>query len=93
MVAEVRATSIQPSHRLLLTETSWEQIEDAGAYVEKGSGDLYRIPQEALLKGSSPMIRKESTGANRLIKISGNPFVTTLEARMLCAEHNVTPNF
>ena len=93
MVAETRVASIQPSHRLALTETSWEQIEDAGAYVEKGSGDLYRIPQEALLRGSSPMIRKESSDANRLVKISSNPFVTTLEARMLCAEHNVTPNF
>jgi hypothetical protein len=92
MAAENRVTSIQPSHRLL-TETSWEQIEDAGAYVEKGSGDLYRIPQEALLKGSSPLIRKESSDAHRLIKVSSNPFVTTLEARMLCAEHNVMPNF
>jgi hypothetical protein len=37
--------------------------------------------------------RKESSGASRLVQVSKNPFITTLEARMLCAEHNVTPNF
>jgi hypothetical protein len=72
---------------------SWEDISEAGAYIERGSGDLYRVPREALIKGSSPIIRKESSGASRLVQVSKNPFITTLEARMLCAEHNVTPNF
>ena len=30
---------------------------------------------------------------SRLIRISRNPYVITFEARMLCAEHNVEPNF
>jgi hypothetical protein len=72
---------------------SWEDISEAGAYIERGSGDLYRVPREALIKGSSPIIHKESSGASRLVQVSKNPFITTLEARMLCAEHNVTPNF
>ena len=58
----------------------------------KGAGDLYRIPQEAI-GSASPLIKKQSLGASRLVKLSGNPFVTTLEARMLCAEGNVHPNF
>jgi hypothetical protein len=66
---------------------------EPGAYVELGSGDLYRVPKEALIAGSSPLIRKESAGASRLVQISPNPFVTTFEARMVCAEHNVAPNF
>jgi hypothetical protein len=93
MGTETRSVSIEPTHRLSLQEMSWEDLNEAGAYVEKGSGDLYRVPQEALIKGGSPMIRKESAGASRLVKVSRNPFVTPLEARMLCAEHNVTPNF
>lgn len=60
---------------------------------EIGTGDLYRFPKESLIAGSSPMIRKESAGASRLLQISPNPFVTTFEARMVCAEHNVVPNF
>lgn len=49
--------------------------------------------QEALVRGSSPMIRKESVGATRLLQVSKGPFMVMLEARMLCAEHNVAPNF
>ena len=49
--------------------------------------------KRALIQGSSPLIRKESAGASRLVQISPNPFVTTFEARMVCAENNVAPNF
>jgi hypothetical protein len=93
MPTEARNVSIEPQHRASLPEMSWEDITEAGAYIERGSGDLYRVPREALIKGSSPIIRKESSGASRLVQVSKNPFITTLEARMLCAEHNVTPNF
>ena len=84
--------STQPSRRLVFTELTWDEIHEPGAYVEHGSGDLYRVPQEAI-GPASPMIKKQSLGASRLVRISSNPFVTTLEARMLCAEANINPNF
>jgi hypothetical protein len=84
--------STQPSHRLSFVEVSWDEIHEPGAYVERGSGDLYRVPQEAI-GPASPMIKKQSLGASRLVRITNNPFVTTLEARMLCAEANIDPNF
>jgi hypothetical protein len=46
--------------------------------VERGSGDLYRVPQEALTPGGSPIIHKESSGASPPVQVSRNPFVTTL---------------
>jgi hypothetical protein len=85
--------SIEPQHRTRLMEVAWQEIPEPGAYVEQGSGDLYRVPKEALLQGASPLIRKESSGASVLLQVSKNPFITTLEARMICAEHNVVPNF
>jgi hypothetical protein len=84
--------STQPSRRLSFSEVSWDEIHEPGAYVERGSGDLYRIPQEAI-GPASPMIKKQSLGASRLVRITNNPFVNTLEARMLCAEANIDPNF
>jgi hypothetical protein len=54
---------------------------------------LYRIPKEALITGASPVVVKESRGASRLVRISTDPFVTTLQARLSCAQHNITPNF
>ena len=90
---ETRNASIDPQQRHRLLEVSWQDLNEPGAYVEAGTGDLYRIPKEALMQGASPQIRKESNGASRLVQISKNPFVTTLEARMVCAEHNIVPNF
>ncbi len=94
MANELRTVaSLKPSSKSSLPELSWKDISEAGSYVEVGSGDLYRIPQEALIQGSSPMIRKESNGASRLVRLSPDPYITTFEARMLACEHNVQPNF
>ncbi len=93
MKEEAKTASIEPTHRTSLPEIDWEDVHEPGAYVETGSGDLYRIPKEALTAGSSPIVVKESRGASRLLQVSTDPFVTTLEARLRCAQHNVQPNF
>jgi hypothetical protein len=90
---EVMTQSVQAPRRTMLAETSWESINEPGAYVERGSGDLYRIPKEALIPGASPAIVKESLGASVLLKVSDDPFITTFKARLLCAQHNIEPNF
>ena len=86
------AKSVEPERRFSLSEVTWEGLKEAGAYVERGSGDLYRIPQEAL-RDYSPIIHRQSLGASRLVKVSNNPFITTLDARLCCAQHNIEPNF
>lgn len=93
MAEEFTRGSTQPNQRTTLSEVTWDTLHEPGAYVERGSGDLYRITLEALNKGGSPVIYKESHGASRLVQISKNPFVTSLEARLRCAKHNIDPNF
>jgi len=93
MSEQARMTSVEPQHTVALPAVGWEDVNEPGAYVEIHTGDLYRIPGEALVRGSSPVIRKESAGASRLLRLSTNPFITTLQARMLACEHNVEPNF
>ena len=90
---EAKVISTAPVQRAAFPQTSWENLTEPGAYVELGSGDLYRVPQEALVQGGSPVIRKQSLGASRLVQLSKNPFITTFEARMLAAENNISPNF
>jgi len=92
-MTETKTRSVEPQSRFALPEVTWEELSDPGAYVERGTGDLYRIPKEALIPGASPIIHKESLGASRLVQVSKNPFVTTLEARLRCAQHNIEPNF
>jgi hypothetical protein len=90
---QAKTRSVEPQSRFALSEVTWDDLNEAGAYVERGSGDLYRIPKEALIPGGSPIIHKENLGASRLVQVSKNPFVTTLEARLRCAQHNIEPNF
>ena len=90
---DVMTQSAQGTRRQVLTEVTWEAINDPGAYVERGSGDLYRFPKESLIPGASPSIVKESQGGSVLVKLSDDPFITTFKARLLCAQHNVEPNF
>ena len=92
-VEQVKTKSVEPHTRFALPEVNWDELNEAGAYVERGSGDLYRVPKEAIIPGGSPIIHKESTGSSRLVQVSKNPFVTTLEARLRCAQHNIDPNF
>jgi hypothetical protein len=92
-MSEATNASLEGVHRLSLSEFMWEEINEPGAYVELGSGDMYRIPKEALIRGASPVVIKESSGASRLVQVSKDPFVTTLEARLRCAQHNIQPNF
>lgn len=62
--------SAQGSRRQVLSEVTWESVNDPGAYVERGSGDLFRFPKESLIPGASPSIVKESRGASVLLKLS-----------------------
>ncbi len=93
MATTAASPSVEATHRASLPELMWEDIREAGAYVEKGSGDLYRIPKEALIQGSSPIVVKESRGSSILVQLSRDPFCTTLEARLRSAQHNIQPNF
>jgi hypothetical protein len=85
--------SAQGTRRHVLSEVTWESINDPGAYVERGSGGLYRFPKESLIPGASPSIVKESRGASVLLKLSDDPFITTFKARLLCAQNNIEANF
>lgn len=91
--ARTASASIQPEHRIAFPECSWEDVNQPGAYVERGSGDLFRIPKEALLGKGLRLIVKESRGASRLVMISPDPYIISERARMLAAEHNIPPNF
>jgi hypothetical protein len=48
--------SIESAHRTRLLECAWDDLTEAGAYVEMGSGDLYRFPKESLIQGGSPRV-------------------------------------
>jgi hypothetical protein len=74
---------------------AWEDITTPGAYVEELSGDLFRIPQEALTTGSTngPSIGRLANHEQRLLKVSDDPYAPAVKCRMEAANHNIQPSF
>jgi hypothetical protein len=74
-------------------EVSWDALETPGFYVSRATGNGYRVPAEALIKGASPIIEQVSAKPSRLVKLSDNPFIPLIKARNLAANYNIEPNF
>ena len=94
MAEAARSQSIEPQeNERALGSVSWAAIREAGCYVDVTTGELFRIPQEAIVQGASPMIRRESQRASRLLLLSRDPYEITLALRLASAENNVRPAF
>lgn len=76
-----------------LLRSYWDEIDAAGAWVEAQTGDLFRVPQEALVRGASPLIQKVSQIESEFIRVSDDPYCPILKAREVSANNNVRPNF
>ena len=89
-----------------LQQIAWEDIDEPGAYVEVATGTLYRVPRETLVDGASPLIEKTGTDGPRparagakpprhsqFVRVSGNPHIFSLGARLICVEHDIQPSF
>jgi hypothetical protein len=89
MEAQTTERKASPSH----PEVSWDDLETPGFYVSRATGNGYRVPAEALIKGASPVIEQVSAQPSRLVKVSDNPFIPLIKARNLAANCNIEPNF
>lgn len=86
-MAEEKRKQLTPS------EWSWEDISQPGAYVSRDTGRLFRIPKEALGSGPVLLIQQENSDGETFVKVSQDPYVPSLKARMVAAENNIQPNF
>jgi hypothetical protein len=89
MEEQTTGGKMNPSH----PEVSWDDLETPGFYVSRATGNGYRVPAEALIKGASPVIEQVSVQPSRLVKLSDNPFIPLIKARNLAADCNIEPNF
>jgi hypothetical protein len=69
------------------------EIQASGCYVSLNTGDLYRISAEALASRGSPLIKIVSKTGSLMTKIADDPWVPINEARRLCADADLHPNF
>ena len=76
-----------------LAEMGWNEINQAGSYLVVGSGDLARVPQEAVAAGHSPLISVTSSGETRVARISEDPSAPISTLRTIAADNDYFVNF
>lgn len=76
-----------------LKEMAWNAIDRPGSYVIVGSGDLVRIPLDALTQGHSPVITITSVGETRVAKLSDSPVEPISTLRTIAADNDFFVNF
>lgn len=79
------------AHRL--QEMSWNEIDRPGCYVLIDSGDLLRIPQDALAAGHSPLISVTSVEETRVAKLTDNPADPISTLRTIAADNDYFVHF
>ena len=60
MSVAARFASIEPESRGSFAEFGWKDINQPGAYVDKDTGHLYRIPRQALRPKFPPLAAANS---------------------------------
>ncbi|MGH8642027.1 MAG: hypothetical protein ACRET6_09965 [Burkholderiales bacterium] len=70
-----------------------EEISEPGAYVNIATGALYRVPAGALHKRVSAATWKETADGSRFVLVSRNPYIISLEARIICAANDIRFDF
>ena len=70
----------------------FEEIEKPGIYVTQ-HGQMFRIPNEALSEGQSPLIHWETREENLVTRICEDPYTPISKCRQRAADCDLPVNF
>ncbi len=71
----------------------FERISQPGCFVFNRTGDLLRVPEEALLPGHSPTLGVVSKEPWLVTKIANDPYLPLGKARTIAADMDLYVNF
>ena len=74
-------------------EMGWNEIDRPGSYLFLQSGQLFRIPQEVLSPGHSPLISIASTEQTRVARLTEDQATPISKLRAIAADHDYCVNF
>lgn len=69
------------------------EIHEPGAYVSNSTGNLFRVPEDSLVHGRSPLIEIVSNTGSMMTKVCDDPWVPISKARQLAADADMFINF
>jgi len=87
------AHSSRGSHQATREVVGWTSIDQPGFYVNKKTGQGFRITRELLIPGASPALSFLGAEKERFVLLSDDPYIPVTAAKMLCADNDVSPNF
>lgn len=70
----------------------FDEIEKPGVYVNQ-RGEMFRIPDEALAEGRSPLLAWETAEGNLVTRISEDVYTPISKCRQLAADSDMAVNF
>lgn len=71
----------------------FSDINSPGCYVANGGGELFRIPEDGVVTGRSPVIEIVSKTPRMVTKVSDDPWLAISKARQLAADSDLYVNF
>jgi hypothetical protein len=91
------ATNVEGTQNAYLTprtlKVPFDEIREPGCYIRNSSGNLYRVPHEALAQGRSPLIEIVAHEGTMMTKVCDDPWVPISKARQLAADADLFVNF
>ena len=69
------------------------EIREPGTYINMETGSLFRVPEDALNKGHSPVMDIVSKTGPVCYKLCDDPWVPINKARLLAADADIQINF
>lgn len=83
-----------PPHTMQSTNRlQFAEITSPGSYVFHETGDLCRVPEDALVAGRSPLIDFVSKTPKMVTKISDDPWIPVSKARQLASDADLFIDF
>lgn len=75
------------------TRIPFDYLNEPGTYVCNWTGHLFRVPEDAIKPGRSPVMDIVAKETLYLTKLSSDPYIPVSKARMIAADWDVAVNF
>lgn len=75
------------------TRVAFGDMNEPGCYVCNWSGNLLRVPEDAIKPGRSPLLSITGTEPLFVTKLSNDPYIAVSKARLIAADLDVAVNF
>ncbi|MEO0786647.1 MAG: hypothetical protein AAFY10_13200 [Pseudomonadota bacterium] len=70
----------------------FDEIDKPGVYVNN-HGEMFRVPEDALAEGRSPLMTWETAESNLVTRISEDAYTAISKCRQLAADCDLAVNF